>query len=280
MRAVWTLLLGGLLLLAGHSAGGSSGPSAGWLVLSGGELGAPAMRRFARLAGGADAAVLYIPSGASGVKLPSGVAWIPPEESNATHNTRGFEEELARLFGVAKVTLLHSRERRLWDSEPFTEPLRQAGGVWIGGGNAGRLADLLLDTRAQRELQALLDRGGVIGGNSAGAMIAGSFILRGRPDKPVLMAQGHDRGFGFIPGVAINPHLTSARREEELVNVLDAHPELLGIGLDDDAAVVIHRDELRVLGPGRVAIYDDQKHGAHWYYDLPADARFDLRLRR
>jgi cyanophycinase-like exopeptidase len=60
---------------------------------------------------------------------------------------------------------------------------------------------------------------------------------------------------------------------------VDAHPELLGIGLDDDAAVVIHGDELRVVGPGRVAIYDDQKHGAHWYYDLPAAASFDLRGR-
>src|SRR5262245_49479681 len=265
MRAVWLLSLFGLLAGVGQAGDGSAVPGAGWLVLSGGELSEAALRRFARLAGGAEASIGYIPSGASGIKLPSGVGWIPPEESNATHNTRGFEEELARLFGVGKVLLLHSRERRLWDSEAFTEPLRRMDAVWIGGGNAGRLADLLLDTRAQRELEALLGRGGVIGGNSAGAMIAGSLILRGRADKPVLMASGHDRGFGFVPRVAINPHLASARREEELVNVLDAHPELLGIGLDDDAAVVIHEERLRVVGHGRVAIYDNEKHGAHWY---------------
>jgi len=54
--------------------------------------------------------------------------------------------------------------------------------VWLSGGNAGRLAQAYLDTLTQRELIGVLQRGGVIGGNSAGAIIQGSYTIRGNPD--------------------------------------------------------------------------------------------------
>src|SRR5205807_722558 len=98
-------------------------------------------------------------------------------------------------------------------------------------------------------------RGGVVGGQSAGAIIQGSFIVRGRPDKPVLMANGHERGFGFLKNVVINPHVITAKREDELVNVVDAHPELLGIGIDEKAAILVQDDQIQVMGDSKVAIY-------------------------
>jgi len=159
------------------------------------------------------------------------------------------------------------------------EPLRRANGVWLGVGNAGRLAAAYLDTLTLRELWAVLDRGGVIGGESAGAIIQGSFIVRGRPDKPLLMAKGHERGFGFLKNVVIDPHLIAARREDELVNVLDAHPDLLGIGIDANAGLIVRGDQFEVIGESKVAIYDDKKHGSGWYYWLAPGDRFDLRTR-
>jgi cyanophycinase-like exopeptidase len=77
----------------------------------------------------------------------------------------------------------------------------------------------------------------VIGGNSAGSIIQGSFIVRGRYDKPLLMPTGKTTGFGFLKSVAVNPHIISAKRENELIEVLDAHNELLGIGLDDNSVI-------------------------------------------
>src|SRR5436309_2333836 len=82
----------------------------------------------------------------------------------------------------------------------------------------------------------------------AGGIIQGSFIVRGRPDKPLLMAKGHTRGFGFLKGVVVDPHLTEQKRESELVNVMDAHPELLGIGMDENAAIVVRGDGFKVEG--------------------------------
>jgi cyanophycinase len=66
------------------------------------------------------------------------------------------------------------------------------------------------------------------------------------------------------------------KRENELINVLDAHPELLGIGLDDQAALLVRGARVEILGAGRVAIYDDRAHDGRWFYYLTPGTTFDL----
>jgi cyanophycinase len=251
----------------------------GSLVLTGGDFGKGVIERFVALAGGPDRNFVYIPTAASSVRLPSGFIYDPPGDDVPAANTKAFEEELAKMFGVKRVTVLHTRNRATANSAAFVAALRNANGVWLGAGNAGRLAQAYLDTLTQKEIAAVVARGGVVGGNSAGAIIMGSYTVRGRPDKPLLMAKGHERGFGFLKNVAINPHLTEQKRDAELVNVLDAYPKLLGIGIDEKAALVVSADRFEVIGEGRVAIYDNQKHGGNWYYWLKPGDRFNLRTR-
>ena len=251
----------------------------GSLIISGGELLPAMIERFVTLAGGPDANFVYIPTAASSLRLPSGFIYDPPDSDTPATNTAAFEDELAKLFGVKHVTLLHTRNRKTANTASFVTALRRANGVWLSSGNAGRLANAYLDTLTQKEIAAVLARGGVVGGSSAGAIIQGSYTVRGRPDKPLLMAKGHERGFGFLKNVAINPHLTEQKRETELVNVIDAYPQLLGIGLDEKAALVVSGDRFEVIGEGRVAIYDNQKHGGSWWYWLKPGDKFDLRRR-
>lgn len=276
----WKLLFIVLLMNAAGPAmpQTSSGPRRGSLVAVGGDFKV-GTERFVSLAGGPDADFVYIPTAASSIRLPSGFIYEPPDSDTPAPNTREFERELCKLFGVKRITVLHTRSRDTADSRTFVEPLKKADGVWLSYGNAGRLAATYLDTLTQREIEAVLERGGVVGGTSAGAIIQGSYVVRGRPDKPLLMAKGHERGFGFLKDVAINPHLTEQKREAELVNVVDAYPQLLGVGLDEKAAIVVRGDEFEVIGEGRVAIYDNQKHGSSWYYWLAPGDSFDLRSR-
>jgi cyanophycinase len=70
--------------------------------------------------------------------------------------------------------------------------------------------------------------------------------------------------------------LTSAKRDAELVNVVDAHPHILGIGIDDDAALLVTKNTFAVIGTGRVAIYDNVRREGAWYYWLKPGDRFDL----
>ena len=238
------------------------------------------LERFVSLAGGPDSKFVYIPTASSGIKLDSGFIYTPPDSDVPAPNTKEFEHELAKMFGVERITILHTRSRGTANTQRFVELIKQASGIWISGGNSGRLADAYLGTLTQKEIKAVYERGGVVGGNSAGAIILGSFIVRGRPDKPVLMAKGHERGFSFLNQVVINPHLITNKREDELVNVVDAHPELLGIGIDERAAIMVRGDRFEVLGDSKVAIYDNQKHENKWYYWLTPGAIFDLRSRK
>ncbi|HEY8186363.1 MAG TPA: cyanophycinase [Pyrinomonadaceae bacterium] len=250
--------------------------SKGSLVVSGGDLSKSVIERFVELAGGPDANFVYFPTAASSLRLPSGFIFDPPESDVPAGNIHEFEVELAKLFGVKHVTVLHTRNRKTANSQTFVAPLKTANGVWLSSGNAGRLANAYLDTLTQKEIIGVLTRGGVVGGNSAGAIIQGSYTVRGRPDKPLLMAKGHERGFGFLKDVAINPHLTEQKRDAELVNVIDTYPRLLGIGLDEKVALVVQGDHFEVIGEGRVAIYDNKKHGGNWYYWLKPGDRFNL----
>jgi cyanophycinase len=272
-----------LILLSSTTPGvaaESAGPAQGSLVVDGGGATDPVRDRFVALAGGAGARIVVFPTGASALRFGDSDTILNPDWSRERDEWSAYDLYLKKWLGVAKVTLLHTRDRKVADSEGFVGPIGSATAVFLGAGNAGRYAAAYRGTRTQRALEALLARGGVVGGSSAGAIIQGSFIVRGRPDKPLLMAKGHDRGFGFLKHVAINPHLTSAKRDAELVNVVDAHPGILGIGIDDDAAIVVRGDRFEVIGTGRVAIYDNSRHNGAWYYWLDAGDRFDLRARR
>jgi cyanophycinase len=286
MRArVLTFLIVFLLAVAGPLKTTDAQTGKGSLIISGGgglsrgDLGTGVVEKFVSLAGGPDANYVYIPTASSGTKLDNGFIYEPPNSDLPAANTAEFEQELAKMFGVKRITIMHTRSRVTANSAKFVEPLRKAGGVWISGGNAGRLASTFLGTRIEKEIRAVFERGGVVGGNSAGAIIQGSFIVRGIPGKPVLMARGHESGFGFLMNVAINPHLITAKREDELVGVVDQHPELLGIGIDEKAAILVRGSQFEVLGDSKVAIYDNQKHENRWYFWLTPGTLFDLRTR-
>ncbi len=186
-----------------------------------------------------------------------------------------------KAFGVERVSVLHTRDRAEANADVFVAPLRTARGVWFNGGRQWRLVDSYLGTRTQGEIEAVLERGGVVGGTSAGATIQGSYLVRGaREGNHIMMAPGYERGLGLVKGAAIDQHLIVRRREGDMVAVIDAHPDLLGLGIDEATAVVVQGNRFEVIGRSVVAIYDGQDHDGRRYYYLAPGERFDLKLRR
>jgi cyanophycinase len=258
-RRLFILLI---LLIAATNiayAGNKVGPAKGSvLAAGGGKLGSEVLNKFIDLAGGPEASIVFIPTA------------LDPQPANLA------EANILRKAGARNLTILHTTDRKVADSKTFVEPLRSARGVWLGGGRQWRLVDAYLNTRTLRELRAVLDRGGVIGGSSAGATILGSYLVRGaREGNRIMMAPGYERGFAFLRGVAIDQHLLKRKRENDLVGVIKAHPSLLGIGLDEGTAVIVQGDRFEVVGPSKVAIYESDKP----YYFLSAGDRFDLKTR-
>lgn len=243
------------------------GPENGSLVIVGGSMKDPAiLERFIELAGGPDVPIVVIPTAGGGEHYDQ--YW---------GGLRTFKKA-----GLEKLTVLHTKDRNIANSEDFVRPIREARGVWFSGGRQWRLADSYLHTKTHEELKALLARGGVIGGSSAGATIQGSYLARGDTKTNTIMMGDHEEGLAFFKNVAIDQHLLMRNRQFDLIEVIEAHPELLGIGLDENTAIVVRGDNFEVIGQGYVAIYDHQSlldSGGQFYFLATGD-RFDIKTRQ
>lgn len=242
------------------------GPRKGALIIHGGGAGAAeSLVQFLKLAGGRDSPIVIIPTAAG--------------DSDYKHFDHLVIRRL-RALGAVNLRVLHAKSRSEADSEEFVAVIASARGVWFTGGRQWRLADTYLGTRAERAMHELLERGGVIGGGSAGATIQGSYLVRGDTRGAMIMMGDHEVGFGFLKNVAIDQHLLSHNRHFDLLDIIRAHPHLLGIGIDENTALVVIGDTFEVIGEGYVAIYDPAiiSASSSFYFLRPGD-RFNLATR-
>lgn len=243
------------------------GPANGSLIVAGGALSDPAVfARFVELAGGPSAPIVVIPTAGGGESY-----------DQFFRGRRAFE-----AAGATDITILHTYDRDVADTDEFAAPLREARGVWFTGGRQWRLADSYLDTKVHDALWGVLERGGVIGGSSAGASIQGSYLVRGDTRTNTIMMGDHEVGLGFLKGVGIDQHLLMRNRQFDLIEVIRAKPDLLGIGIDENTAIVVQGDRFEVVGQSYAVIYDANATldgGGLFYFLAPGD-RYDMATRQ
>ena len=158
--------------------------------------------------------------------------------------------------GAVNVTVLHTYDTAVANQQEFAEPLRNATGVWFNGGRQWRLVDAYGGTITETEINRVLERGGVVGGSSAGATIQGDYLVRGDTEGNNVMMGDHVLGFGYMKNTAIDQHLLARNRQYDMIEVIRKYPNLLGIGLDENTAIIVKGNEFEVLGESFVAIYD------------------------
>jgi len=214
--------------------------------------------RFLELAGGPDAHIVMIPTAGGAEEYDEYYQGLNSWRRN----------------GATNMTLLHTTDPAVADTEEFVEPLLTADAVYFFGGRQWRLVAAYGGTRTEEEIRKVLDRGGVIGGSSAGASIQGSFLVRGDTRTNLVMMGDHQVGFGYLRNVGIDQHVLRRNRQFDLVEVIEAHPELLGIAIDENTAVVVQRDQFEVIGASYVLIYDNQSttgENGKFYFLAPGD---------
>ena len=243
------------------------GPSRGSLLLQGGVGPNHAIdSAFLALAGGAASHIVVIPTASVGDAGPPGM------ESFLVRRNK-------ERFGVADVTVLHSLDRATSDSDRFVEPLRRATGVWILGGFPGRMVYSYLGTKTERAIHELLDRGGVVGGESAGAMIQASWLDTTddefTPEIRGLIQTYGRGGFGLLTRAAVFPHFDK-RGSAAVVKFSAEYPHQLGIGIDEETALIVKGDHAEVIGEGTVSIYDGRRRGIANPVVLRSGDRYDL----
>ena len=158
---------------------------------------------------------------------------------------------------VKSITVLPQRWRDEVNGPTFQAALKKATGVWFGGGRQWRFVDAYENTKAIELFNNVLERGGIIAGSSAGASIQAEYMVRGDPlGNQVVMAEGYERGLGFLKGVAIDQHLTQRGRLDDLRSVVKRFPQLLGIGLDETTGILVKNSKALVLGKNAVFFLD------------------------
>ncbi|MEI8379082.1 MAG: cyanophycinase [Planctomycetota bacterium] len=169
-----------------------------------------------------------------------------------------------KAAGASNVRQLHARDKSELANPDIAAWLNEARGVWFTGGRESRM-EAYLETSIQKLFHGVLRRGGVIGGTSAGATIQGEYFARGlsQENKPETATEGYERGFGFLSGCAIdfrdadsNDRALPHERFEDMTGMKRAHPQLVGIGIDDGTALIVRGTTMEVVGQNQVAIYD------------------------
>lgn len=213
------------------------------LIVGGGGLPDELMPQMVELAGGIDEARMV---------------YIPCSESDDVAEEQRTVETWKKM-GVKHATFIHTKDRRKANSdEKFLAPLKDATGLWFGGGRQWNMADSYYGTTAHRMMKDVLKRGGVIGGSSAGASIQARYLARATPIQNFrIMAFGYERGgLGFISGVAIDQHFSQRRRQKDMTRLVNKYPQILGIGIDEGTALIVQKSVAKVVGKGKVHFYD------------------------
>jgi cyanophycinase len=234
-------------------------PNGSLIIIGGGGVTRDVTRKFIELAGGPEATIVVLP-----------IAGPDP--------TKETESRRLKEAGAKNVVVLTATDRKEIDSPDYLRVLAKAGGIYFCGGRQWHYVDAFEGTKALQAMRDVLRRGGVIGGSSAGATIQGHYLCRGNPLGPKdMMCEGYERGLSFLPGVAIDQHFTERNRFADMNALMKARPKLLGIGIDESTAILVHGQVAEVLGKSAVHFYDGAQPD---HVSLKAGQRYDLKSRK
>ena len=158
--------------------------------------------------------------------------------------------------GFTNVSVLHTRDSEIADQAEFSASLREATAVWFNGGSQQRIADAYLGTRVEDEVYKLIERGGIVGGSSAGAAIMTKVMISGGRTEPEITT-----GFALLPNAILDQHFLKRNRLTRLIAAVRSHPNLIGYGIDEGTAIVVAGDEYKVVGNSyvlRIQLADDK----------------------
>jgi cyanophycinase len=159
--------------------------------------------------------------------------------------------------GAKNITVLPARGPEELSTPEAVKALKEADCVWFGGGRQWRFVDAYEGTPALELFHDVLKRGGVICGSSAGASIQGDYLARADAvTNRIMMAEGYQRGFNFLPGTAIDQHFAQRNRFGDLRSLVSTYPQYLGIGIDEATAIIVRGEVAEVMGRNQVHFFD------------------------
>ena len=168
--------------------------------------------------------------------------------------------QIFQEMGANKIDILDIREREQCEQSEIKECLEACTGVFLTGGDQLRLCAMLADTPVMETVRLRVQRNQLtLAGTSAGAAIMGHHMIAGggSGESPNRSLVDLGTGLGILPKIIVDQHFQNRNRMARLISAIAAHPELLGIGIDEDTCAMVEGDGLlQVMGKGTVTIVD------------------------
>ncbi|MEW6514020.1 MAG: cyanophycinase [Pseudomonadota bacterium] len=228
-------------------------PQGSLIIVGGGDTPISIQERFVSLAGGAQKARIAI---------------FPMASLKSDEEAQEVSADFRKLGAETQVINIGADEV---DSDATAVHLEQFSGYWFSGGDQSRLASLLVRTRALESIDRRYRSGAVIGGTSAGASVMTTLMLTGNwrkarsaeEEEIVNIARNMKevaKGFGIFKGAIVDQHFMHRARYNRLISAVLDHPELLGVGIDEETALLVRPDGVwEVLGNHYVKIFDARR---------------------
>jgi cyanophycinase len=181
----------------------------------------------------------------------------------ASHEPEGYFDIYKRAFadlGVTEIDELYVHERAETLDGEMARALDGVAGVFFTGGDQLRISSQIGDTPIERRVREIHERGGVLAGTSAGASVMSeTMLVKGSSGESYRVGDLHMApGLGFVLDVIIDQHFAERGRIGRLLGAVAQNPRVLGIGIDEDTAIVVRGTRFRVIGSGAVYVVDGE----------------------
>lgn len=170
--------------------------------------------------------------------------------------TGNMYKEIFRELNVSHVNILNIQSRAEANNKTNVEIVKKSSLIYFSGGDQLRLTSLLGGTPVFSELRKKFQEGITFAGTSAGACVMSDTMIVTGPDdeSPRKCTLKMAPGFGFMKGVLIDMHFAQRGRIGRLLCGVAENPESIGIGIDEDTAIVVSSESFRVIGKGAVYV--------------------------
>jgi cyanophycinase len=250
MKKIFALTITVFLFILNANAQTTSNPYFNYkgklIIIGGGSIPDSLFSFFANYMGGKDQPIVYIPTATTDEE------YIQKGEHLIKFSSRGF----------TNLSTIHTRNKKEADDPKNIALMRNAKGLYFGGGDQQLIANAYAGTKLYDEFIALLDRGGVIMGTSAGATIMGSLMVGGDARDDISKKYAFNPAFSFMTNTALDQHVLARNRQFDLIPVIEHYPGTLGIGMDESTAIIVEAGQFKVWGNSYAMLYDPKDWAA------------------
>jgi cyanophycinase len=250
MKKIFALTITVFLFILNANAQTTSNPYFNYkgklIIIGGGSIPDSLFSFFANYMGGKDQPIVYIPTATTDEE------YIQKGEHLIKFSSRGF----------TNLSTIHTRNKKEADDPKNIALMRNAKGLYFGGGDQQLIANAYAGTKLYDEFIALLNRGGVIMGTSAGATIMGSLMVGGDARDDISKKYAFNPAFSFMTNTALDQHVLARNRQFDLIPVIEHYPGTLGIGMDESTAIIVEAGQFKVWGNSYAMLYDPKDWAA------------------